>query len=194
LGQFLRKLTPVKNAYDLTFSGDGKSLLVARSEHLDLWDVTTGKKRYTLPGHGSSSRQAVRFSPDGSEFCSFGDDFFFRRYRTANGKVLVEKRLIPSGMDAKKILAGPDELRPEPFFFDLASAAFTRDCKMLVLVQSKRIHLFDTATGTETRHFDPEDVLDWYGFDLSPDGRWLLTTGQGASKTNGAGEMKPQRF
>jgi WD40 repeat protein len=193
-GKFLRKLVLDERPYELAFSGDGNLLLVVRSEYLDLWDVATGKKRYTLPGQGRSSRQAVRFSADGTEFCSFGDDYFFRRYRTANGKALLEKRLIPTGMDAKKILAGRDDPGSEMFFFNLAGAAFTRDSKTLVVAQPRRIHLFDTATGTETRHFDTEDMLDHSGFALSPDGRWLLAAAYEVSKIKGDGDSQPKRF
>jgi WD40 repeat protein len=191
-GKFLRKLPVGEHTYSMAFSPDGSLLLVARADAIDLWEVATGKKRYSLPGHGRfGGRRAVGFTADGAEFFSFGDDYFFRRYRTANGKALVDKQLIPTGMDAKKIRAGRDDPGAERlgFLFNLIGAEFTRDGKALVLAQPKRIHVFDTANGAELRHFDTGAALDFNGFALSPDGRWLLATTHAPllPKANGQG-------
>jgi hypothetical protein len=78
--------------------------------------------------------------------------------------------------------------------FNLVGAEFTRDGKTLVVAQYHRIHLFDTAKGAETRHFDTGDVLDWDGFALSPDGRWLLAATRELSKAKADDQSKPKRF
>jgi WD40 repeat protein len=195
-GKFLRKLPVGGYTWNMGFSADGSLLLVAHSnpvarpDAIDLWEVATGKKRYSLPGHGRfGGRRAVGFTADGAEFCSFGDDYFFHRYRTANGKALVDKQLIPTGMDAKQIRAGREDPGSEFKMLDLIGAKFTRDGKALVLARHQRIHVFDTADGAELRHFDTGAVLDFNGFALSPDGRWLLATTHAPlpPKANGQG-------
>jgi WD40 repeat protein len=183
-GKFLRKLPLGESAYDLSFSADGALLLAARSDWIDLWEVASGKKRFSIPGHGRyGGQRAVAFAAGGAEFCSFGDDFFFRRYLTRNAKTLIEKRLIPTGMDAKKILAGRDETRDDLFFYlSLVGSEFTLDGRTLVLAQRNRIHLFDASTGAEQRYFDTEDVLDHNVMALSPDGRWLFAVAREVPK------------
>jgi WD40 repeat protein len=194
-GKFLRKLPVGEHIYSMAFSPDGGLLLVARANAIELWEVATGKKRYSLPGHGQyGGRRAVGFSADGAAFFSFGDDFFFRRYRIANGKALVEKRLIPAGMDEKKIRAGRDDPRAEMFLLNLVGAEFTRDGKTLVLAQHQRIHVFDTASGAEVRHIETGDFLDFNGFALSPDGRWLLAATRVPSPAKPNELARPQRY
>lgn len=194
-GKFLRKLPLGESAYDLSFSADSALLLAARADWIDLWEVASGKKRFSIPGHGRyGGRRAVAFAAEGAQFCSFGDDYFFRRYRTRNGKALIEKRIIPTGMDAKKILAGRDDTSMDFFLFRLVGAEFTSDGQALVVAQHNRIHVFDTSTGEELRYFDTEDVLDYNGFALSPDGRRLLASGREASKAKERTESEPKQF
>jgi WD40 repeat protein len=155
-GKLLRKLSDTTRANGMAFSPDGSLLLTAgTSNTVDLWEVATGKKRYSVPGHGNyGGLRVLAFSPDGSEFYSFGDDFYFRRWRTANGKAVFEKLLVPKGMDAKKIAnKGEEPFEVGMFFFYMAGAQFTQDAKTLVVATRQDIHLFDTATGNEVHDF-----------------------------------------
>jgi WD40 repeat protein len=181
-GKLLRKLKQTERANGLAFSPDGSLLLAAgTADTVDLWEVKTGIKRYSLPGHGRyGGLRIVTFAPDGSHFFSFGDDYFFRRYRTANGKALFEKRLIPKGMDAK-LLLNPDAIRGMREELMLAGGAeFTHDGRILVITYGQSVHLFDTATGAVTRDFAIDYHLRRHEFCLSPDGRWLLAAGSHA--------------
>src|SRR5262249_7085861 len=67
-------------------------------------------------------------------------------------------------------------------FLRLTGVGFTRDAQALVIAEHQRVHVFDTSTGAELRHFDTEDFLDSNGFALSPDGRWLLAAGREVPK------------
>src|SRR5262249_48675719 len=83
-GKLLGKLRHTERANGLAFSPDGSLLLSAGTGNtVDLWEVPSGKKRYSLPGHGRyGGLRALAFSPEGDRFYSFGDDFYFRAYRT----------------------------------------------------------------------------------------------------------------
>jgi WD40 repeat protein len=179
-GKLQRKRSDSTRANGVAFSPDGSLLLTAgTSNTIDLWEVQSGKKLYSVPGHGNyGGLRVLAFSRDGAAFCSFGDDFYFRRWRTANGKAILEKLLVPKGMDAKKIANKGDEPRDDiMFFMMLRGAQFSQDAKTLVLAGQQGVQLFDTATGNEVKDFKCELDLSRHSFALSPDGKWLLASG-----------------
>src|SRR5262249_21619849 len=62
-------------------AGEGKS----RAGEVVLWDVTAGKERTTLAGHGGPVR-AVAFAPDGKTLAAGGDDGVVKLWDPAAGK------------------------------------------------------------------------------------------------------------
>ncbi|WP_010587210.1 WD40 repeat domain-containing protein [Schlesneria paludicola] len=66
------------------FSPDGK-WLAAASDQVQIWDVKTGKEKFTLKGHGKLVG-AVTFSSDGKWLASAGEDGTIRLWDTATEK------------------------------------------------------------------------------------------------------------
>ncbi len=69
----------------LAFSPDGKSLAALRHVTLGLWDVATGKEKFTLRGQHRDIC-GLAFSPDGKLLASANEDNTVRLWDTGTGK------------------------------------------------------------------------------------------------------------
>jgi WD40 repeat protein len=66
----------------LTFSPDGRRLLVSQQDVMALWDFEVGQWAWDRPGHRGRCRYSPTFSPDGSRIHMFWNSFFDARTGT----------------------------------------------------------------------------------------------------------------
>lgn len=141
-----------------------------------LWDVASGQKVFTLPGHGKSGGGgAVAFAGDGKSFLSWGDDMYLRHWDVRTGKATAEHPIRPTGV---RIYGEDEDTYERDMFGSPMKGLFSPDGKQLVLQGSRRIFVFDTATGKELRHF-AADGGHPIARAISPDGKILLTSAWG---------------
>ena len=84
----------------IAVSPDGQFLASSSlDDSVRLWDISSGKEVYKLPGHGShGGRRTVGFTPDGRRFLSYGDDLYLRIWDVRTGKALTENAVRPPGV------------------------------------------------------------------------------------------------
>jgi WD40 repeat protein len=165
----------------IALSPDGKRLVSSSlDDTLCLWDTTTGRKIFSLPGHGKSGgRRPVAFTPDGKHFLSWGEDLYLRKWDVATGKAVLEHALQPTGVKVPDPEADRGErmLAVEQF----GAGAFSPDGTKLVLHVWNDFHVFDTATGKDLRQIPNEG--GWVSsVAVSPDGTALLASAWGKSR------------
>ncbi len=155
-------------------SPDGK--YIASSSYDDtvrLWETATGREIYRLPGHGHlGGYRSVRFTPDGKQFASWGDDDMrVNVWDVRTGKAVHEFLAHPGGLNMER-----DGLGNPPFSGPggmLSAAAISRDAGTLVLLLDG-LRRFSIPSGEE---------LPWWGFKggigdqiaISNDNRHLLS-------------------
>jgi WD40 repeat protein len=134
--------------YWLTFSPDGLLLAGSGKDYVTVWDVSTGKVRYTV--RGDSGRLA--FSPDGMSLACGGQEAI-RLLETATGK----------------------ELRcfEHPCWF-IHALAFSPDGRTLAAAENEIVSLWDVATG-ERLHTYPAHESAVGALRFSPDGASLAS-------------------
>jgi dipeptidyl aminopeptidase/acylaminoacyl peptidase len=150
------------NLTRLRWSPDGKLVAVLDAAGtLQLWDVTTGAVRKTLPATLPDHDWSTAWSPDGSLLAVL----------EANELVVVDGR---TGSPRKRIRIPPHGTAEAP---PTASVAFRPDGKMVAAASAERLDLFDTTTGK------PLSSLSLTGAPLDvelvfrPDGKRLAFTG-----------------
>lgn len=156
----------------LDFSPDGKTLvslgnyevLFRNGSHrgneeipfakINLWDVATGKRRFTLTGHRSHVTSAA-FSPDGKLLASVSADDTIRLWDLSAGKTIRAIKQKGSGF---------------------SKVYFTPDGKSLVTSGTDDgIRLWDVVTGKQIRILKTRDY--WNTIRLSPDGKIVACSG-----------------
>jgi WD40 repeat protein len=162
---------------DISVSPDGR-LLAASSldDTVRLWNTTTGREIFRLAGHGDlGGKRSLGFLPDGKGLLSWGDDFYLRLWDMKTGKARLEHAIRPQGV---KIPEGDDRFGKEDFLFRNGNAAMTPDGKTLIWHVGGNFHLFDTASGKETRRF-PTVSDTFSNFVISADSKRLLVSSYG---------------
>lgn len=107
----------------ITFSANGKLLASGGdSEELNLWNVETGERIFTLTGHKSLTR-ALAFSPDGKNLASVSYDAIFLWDITTRTQISKCKT-----------------------DFGISALQFSRDGKTLVVGVNSQLQLFDAYT------------------------------------------------
>ena len=169
---------------DVKFSSDGKSLVVASSVGIWLYDVNTGKELDLLTEH-TGTVNALAFSPDGRTFASGGGDAMIHLWD------LTTKRLLSTfkGHDASvdtlafspdgTILASANQVRtdkvrlwdvknvsehklPLGYWSSASTLAFSPDGETLTIGNGNGgIHSYSTITGSDR------------GFNIPPHGSWV---------------------
>lgn len=150
---------------DMAVSPDGASLLTnAMDNTLGIWNLNSGERLATLPGHGRlGGARAVAYTPDGSQFVSWGDDMELRRWDSKT-RVLLKKLL----------LALPGYIDPEKggHMFRRLEGVLTPDAKSIFVLLDDRLHEFDTNDGRLLRS---EQFPRCSKLTISADGLWLAT-------------------
>jgi WD40 repeat protein len=171
------KLTHGNWARAIALSPDGTRMV---SSSLDdtvcLWDIATGRKIYTLPGHGRlGGYRAVGFTPDGKYFLSWGDDLYLRKWSVDTGKAILEHRLQPTGV---KVPSEDAEAGERERFWLLGQGLFSPDGTLFILSVGNQFHVFDVATGKDLRqvHDEGSGVI---GLAISPNSQLLLASALG---------------
>jgi RNA polymerase sigma factor (sigma-70 family) len=160
----------------------GKKVLVAAGHEsgvIHVWDMTSGKERWTFKTEGFSLSNSLILSPDErwlASLCGTADKNTLLLWDLTTGKT-------------KRIFTG-DQQR-------LASAIFTADSKTLATIGQQEVRFWDTASGRERgrlkgegRSFNPSAVS------FAPDGKTLAAM-EGLCGTIhlwdvATGELKPE--
>jgi WD40 repeat protein len=137
--------------WDAVFSPDGS--LVASTESIiggaRVWDARTGRRLLRLPR--VTSEQAPQFSPDGKRLIAI-EDKTVRVYDIPTGNVLLQTRLPTS---------------------EIASAAFDRTGKFIVVGDATGVRVLDAVRGSEVESFLESGEG---GAELDPGDRFLLAS------------------
>jgi RNA polymerase sigma factor (sigma-70 family) len=133
-----RRRLPQREARQLVFAPDGRSLACLGAHEIHLWDVTTGERLHNRPGHDGHV-QSVDVSPDGKVVASASmDDSAIRLWDAVTGQPL------------SPCLHHSDCVR---------SAAFSSDGRLVLSGGlDGTLRLWETATGKGRRQFMIEDV------------------------------------
>jgi WD40 repeat protein len=170
------------SVFAIALSRDGKLLAASTfDDAVHVWDTSTGREVYRLAGHGRDGPpvqgRTLSFSPSGQELLSWGDDLYLRVWNMKNGKALFEHAIRPEGVEV------PDDPNNVGLRGTFAmGSAVTPDGTTFVVEAGGNLHLFDTATGKETRKFSSE--AGGIGIiAISPNGSHLLTSGSDPDET-----------
>jgi WD40 repeat protein len=136
-----RCLNPRGVASSLSFSPDGKHLIAVSENAIELWEVSTGKRRLRVGGARDDAFSPAAFSPDGRSFAAADQEGVINLWETEGGKLLHR---LPA--------------RSRPFI----ALAFTSDGSRLRGYSSDDIlHEWDIATRKQTQRYalrlDPND-------------------------------------
>jgi WD40 repeat protein len=156
----------------VAFSADSKHLATGGEKAICLWDAVTGKQLRCLqlepcPPEIFSTICSINFSPDGKLLASGHIDKAIRLWDTASGKLI---RLYPGHTDLVDMVV------------------FSLDGKTLISSsQDGRVCFWEVASGTLLRRVGGPILC------LSPDGRLLATTDNGARSPLAKDVQEPGR-
>jgi WD40 repeat protein len=154
-GSLIKSLPKKNGSTSVTFSRDGRSLLLASYlEAVGIWDVSTGKLVRTLKD--SEEHKVVAYSPDG-KLIGIGGEYGVETFRSSNGRHV--RSFDPS--------LGDDEL------MTVNAIAFSPDSKMLMADGiGRKAWLWSVAGGKKLRSFgDHRGGTSVGAVAFSPDGR-----------------------
>jgi WD40 repeat protein len=162
-----------RNIWEVRFSPDGKRLASCSFDYsVRLWDARQARLLKTLNGHKQSC-VGLDYSPDGKLIASGGDDSTIRYWRASDGTPL---RTVDNGRHVDKVTFSRDGQwlasggHPHgmigEFWHQVTGGGGDRDA----------VRLWRTSDGALVAGLPhPDDV---YYVAFSPDGRWLVTSGE----------------
>ena len=161
-----------RNVWAVRFSPDGKRLASGSFDAtVRLWDVSQAKPVKTLTGHGEAV-VGLDFSPDGRLLATASDDSTIRLWRAADGAPL---RKIDNGMHVDKVAFAPGGKW-------IASGGHAHGTlgelwhQLAGRSNGDSVRLWRASDGALVASLPHPDDVIWLAF--SPDGRWLLTSGE----------------
>jgi WD40 repeat protein len=172
-GAPIRDLTgSVQDAISLAFSPDGQTIAAGswgrswlnRVDTVHLWRVADGKPLLQLDGNPRVAT-SVAFSPDGQYLAAGGDDT-----RDTPGVYIWR---LPEGRLVQTVAQTPSWAVQ---FMPRATASLTQTT---LAVAAGPITLINVPDGVVAQTIPVTDGSLGHGLALSPDGRWLITTGPG---------------
>jgi WD40 repeat protein len=161
------------NVWDIQFSPDGKRLASGSFDHMvKLWDVEDGKLVKTLVGH-QEAVVGLDYSPDGKILATGADDSTARFWRASDGAPL---RTIENGRHVDKVAISPDGRW-------LATGGHARGTVGTLWHEvtggggdGEAVRLWRVSDGAMVAGLPHPDDVIYVAF--SPDGRWLVTSGE----------------
>ena len=162
-----------RNIWEVRFSPDGKQLASGSFDSdARLWDATTGRLVNVLAGH-SQAIVGLDYSPDGKTLATGADNSTIRFWRTADGAPL---QTIHNGPHVDKVAFSPDGRW-------LASGGHARGAAGTLWHQltggganGDSVRLWRVKDGALVAGLPHPDDVIYVAF--SPDGRWLVTSGE----------------
>lgn len=160
---------------DIAVSAAGTHLVSsALDDTVRLWDLTSGREIYRLPGHGRlGGRRAVAFAADGQSFGSFGDDCYLRVWDVRTGKALIEHKIRPTGVKIPEEDSDDDERDS----FYIHQAHFAPNALLFLLSIGKHF-VFRTDSGQELLSIENRGS-HVTALAVSPDNRYLIASAWG---------------
>jgi WD40 repeat protein len=142
---------------------DGRNL---NADTISLFDVATGKKEVTLPGHDKMIR-AMAFARDGKTLASAGEDNTFRFWDLATGRM---SRWIPIKGHRLAVPAHNPEITA-----GIGAVVLSTDLKTAVTsgVYDDQLLVWDLRVGRVWRTIQTKTHHSGYALAVSPDGRLL---------------------
>src|SRR5262249_29221648 len=144
--------------WSATFSADGTRVLTADDASARMWDAASGRALFTM-SHRDTVYRAV-FSPDGARIVTAGGDGTVRIWNAATGAPI-------------RTLTGPG---PDAAQWRYSAVAVTPHVVAAIDTLGRAARVWDADTGAQLAEL-ANDESGAAELAISPDGRWLATTG-----------------
>lgn len=143
----------------LTFSPDGRTLALAESGRISLWDVGRGRWKWEGQGHVSPVT-GIAVAPNGQSIVTTSWGEWAWLWDRATGRPLHQ-------LGGGKIWGFPK----------IGAAAYSPDGRTIALSRDRGIEFRDVSTGKIQKQFMDAEFGSVASLLYSPDGKWLISMG-----------------